>query len=50
MLWSDTYEAWNHYRSGNPQLVLLDGAGVTEIERVSGFNKSRLQNALDSLG
>jgi len=49
-LWSDTYEAWNHYRAGNPNLILLDGAGVTQVERVSSFNAGRLQDALDSLG
>ena len=50
MLWGESLEAWRHYKAGNPWLVLLDGAGVTEVERVSGFNKNRLQNALDSLG
>ncbi|MXW97547.1 MAG: hypothetical protein F4118_04615 [Acidimicrobiaceae bacterium] len=49
-LWGDSFEAWNHYKTGNPTLILLDGAGVTQIEKVSGFNKDRLQNALDSLG
>ncbi len=48
-LWSDSYEAWNHYETGNPSLILLDGAGVTRIEKVSRFDKSRLQDALDSL-
>ena len=49
MLWSDSFVAWTHYRAGNPQLILLDGAGVERIEKVSGFNRSRLQDALDSL-
>lgn len=49
LLWSESLTAWRHYEAGNPQLVLLDGAGVTRIEKVSGFNKDRLQNALDSL-
>ena len=49
MLWSDSYEAWNHYQAGNPNLILLDGAGVTRIEKVSSFNQSRLQDALDSI-
>lgn len=49
MLWSDSYVAWRHYNSGNPNLILLDGAGVTVVERVSSFNQSRLQDALDSL-
>ena len=49
MLWGSSFEAWRHYRAGNPNLILLDGAGVTEIERVSQFNASRLQNALDGL-
>ena len=49
MLWSESFTAWNHYRAGNPQLVLLDGAGVTQVERVSGFNRSRIEDALDSL-
>ena len=49
MLWSDSYTAWNHYRAGNPSLILLDGAGVTQIERVGQFNLGRLQDALDSL-
>jgi hypothetical protein len=48
-LWSESYEAWNHYNAGSPRLVLLDGAGVTEVERISGFNRSRIENALDSL-
>ena len=48
-LWSDSYDAWRHYEAGNPNLILLDGAGVTEVERVSRFDKSRLQDALDSL-
>jgi hypothetical protein len=48
-LWSDTYTAWNHYQAGNPILILLDGTGATQIERVSGFNASRLQDALDSV-
>ena len=49
MLWSDSYVAWNHYNAGNPILILLDGAGLTEVERVSGYNRSRLQDALDGL-
>ena len=48
-LWSDSYEAWNHYRAGNPNVVLLDGAGVTEIGRFSSFNQSRIEDALDDL-
>ena len=48
-LWSDSYEAWNHYRAGNPNLILLDGAGVNVVERVGSFNRSRLQDALDGL-
>ena len=48
-LWSESYEAWNHYRAGNPNLILLDGAGVTVVEKVSSFNQSRLQDALDSI-
>ena len=48
-LWSESYVAWNHYRAGNPNLILLDGAGVTVVEKVSSFNQGRLQNALDSL-
>jgi hypothetical protein len=50
MLWDDRPAAWSHYNAGNPSLILLDGAGVSQIERVSGFNASRLQNALDGLG
>ncbi len=49
MLWSDSYVAWNHYNAGNPILILLDGAGLTAVERVSGYNRSRLQDALDGL-
>ena len=49
MLWSNPNAAWRHYRAGNPNLILLDGAGVTRIEKVSQFDKSRLQNALDDL-
>lgn len=50
MLWGESFEAWRHYEAGNPNLILLDGAGATEIERVSAFNKNRLQDALDGLG
>ncbi len=49
LLWSDSLVAWRHYRSGNPQLVLLDGAGTTEIARQSGFHRSRIEDALASL-
>ena len=48
-LWSESYDAWRHYKASNPNLILLDGAGVTRIEKVSKFDKSRLQDALDSL-
>ena len=48
-LWSDSYEAWRHYNTGNPNLILLDGAGVTRVERVGSFDRSRLQDALDGL-
>ena len=48
-LWSDSYEAWRHYNAGNPNLMLLDGAGVNVVERVGSFNRSRLQDALDGL-
>ena len=48
-LWSDSYEAWRHYNAGNPNLILLDGAGVNVVERVGSFNRSRLQDALDGL-
>ena len=48
-LWSDSYEAWRHYNAGNPNLILLDGAGVNVVERVGSFNRSRLQEALDGL-
>ena len=50
MLWGSSFEAWNHYRVGNPNLILLDATGATQIEKVSQFNKNRLQDALDSLG
>ena len=49
MLWSDSYEAWNHYNAGNPNLVLLDGAGVTQIGRSSRFNQSRIEDLLAEL-
>ena len=49
MLWSESIDAWRHYKSGNPNLILLDAAGVTQIERVSQFNQGRLQDALDSI-
>ena len=48
-LWSESYVAWRHYRAGNPNLILLDGAGATIVERVASFNNSRLQDALDGL-
>ena len=50
LLWGESFEAWRHYKAGNPNLILLDGAGVTQIEKVSRFDKNRLQSALDSLG
>ena len=50
MLWDERPDSWRHYNAGNPSLILMDGAGETRVERVSGFNKDRLQNALDSLG
>ena len=49
MLWSESFVAWNHYRAGNPQLILLDGAGVNEIVKISGFNQSRIEDALATL-
>ena len=49
LLWSESIDAWRHYRARNPQLVLLDGVGVTQIERVGRFDESRLQDALDGL-
>lgn len=49
LLWGDSSEAWTHYRSGNPNLILLDGAGNEQIERVSRFDAGRLQDALDRL-
>ncbi len=49
LLWSDSVVAWRHYRAGNPQLVLLDGTGNTEVIRQSGFNRSRIEDALASL-
>ena len=49
MLWSDSFVAWNHYRAGNPNLVLLDGAGVTEVGRQSGFNQRRIEELLAEL-
>ena len=49
MLWSDTYEAWRHYKAGNPNVVLLDGPGATEIDRFSSFNQSGVEDALDDL-
>ncbi len=48
-LWSESNDAWRHYRAGNPNLILLDGAGVTVVEKVSSFNRGRLQDALDDL-
>ena len=49
MLWAERPAAWSHYNAGNPSLILLDGAGVTRIEKVGGFDARRLQDALDSL-
>ena len=49
MLWSESFVAWNHYRAGNPQLVLLDGAGNNELDRQSGFDQDRVEDALASL-
>ena len=48
-LWSESTDVWRHYRARHPYLILLDGAGVTQIERVSLFDESRLQDALDGL-
>ena len=50
MLWESFPVSWRHYRAGNPNLILLDGAGETRVERVGQFNAGRLQDALDSLG
>ena len=49
MLWEDYPAAWRHYRAGNPNLILLDGAGVKQVQRVSSFDRGRLQAALDGL-
>ena len=49
MLWSDSYEAWNHYNAGNPNLILLDGAGVAQIGRISQYNRSRIEELLAEL-
>lgn len=49
MLWSNSYEAWTHYEAGNPNLILLDGAGANVVEKVGSFSQSRLQDALDGL-
>ena len=49
LLWSESLDAWRHYRAGNPQVVLLDGAGVTEIGRLSSFDQSRIEQMLDEL-
>ena len=49
MLWSDFLVAWRHYRAGNPDLVLLDGAGVTVIDKQSGFDRRRLEQHLAEL-
>ncbi|MYA14028.1 MAG: hypothetical protein F4Z26_04840 [Acidimicrobiaceae bacterium] len=49
MLWDERPDSWSHYNAGNPALILLDGAGETRVERVGSFNRSRLQDALDSL-
>ncbi len=49
MLWSDSYVTWNHYSAGNPNLILLDGAGVTQIGRVSSFDQSRIEEMLAEL-
>ena len=48
MLWSDSLVAWRHYRAGNPDLVLLDGAGVV-IDKRSGFDQRRLEQKLAEL-
>jgi len=50
MLWESLPVSWRHYRASNPNLILLDGAGVIQVERVGQFNSGRLQDALDSLG
>jgi len=49
-LWGESFEAWRHYKAGNPNLILLDATGATQIEKVSQFDKDRLQDALDGLG
>ena len=49
LLWSKPNDAWSHYRAGNPNLVLLDGAGVTEIGRMSSFDRDRIEKLLDGL-
>lgn len=47
LLWSESLVTWRHYRAGNPNVVLLDGAGVTEIGRFSRFDQSRIEQLLD---
>jgi len=52
LLWSSDLTAWRHYRSGNPQAVLLDpsGAADSQIAKQSGFDASRFETALAQLG
>ena len=49
MLWSESSEPWTHYRAGNDSTVLLDGAGVTVIEKIGGFDPRRIEDALAEL-
>lgn len=49
MLWSEALDAWRHYRAGNPNLVLLDGTGNTEIGRSGQFNQARIEDWLADL-
>ena len=49
LLWSSDLTAWRHYRSGNPQAVLLDPSGADEITRQAGFSGRRFEEALARL-
>ena len=49
MLWSESLDPWRHYRAGNDSAVLLDGAGEMVGNRISGFDRRRIEDMLADL-
>ena len=49
MLWSESLDPWRHYRAGNDSAVLLDGTGEMVGNRISGFDRRRIEDMLADL-